>query len=133
MKSFLLMLFTWWQGNTFGTMWHTFLNGVHVGDDQYGNRYYKSRKNNGPLGERRWVIYKHQAEATQIPPGWYGWMHHKTDQLPNDEIYTKRQWHKNHRANPTGTSEAYFPDGSQLTPQSRPKVVGDYEAWSPNE
>ena len=34
-------------------------------------------------------------------------------------------------ANLTGTPAAYRPDGSILTPASRPKVTGDYDAWTP--
>ena len=67
MKQFLLRLFTWWQDQTFGTMLFTARNGQKVGEDELGNTYY--RADVPPLGERRWVIYKGEADASKIPPG----------------------------------------------------------------
>jgi len=40
MKSFLLKVFTWWNGQTFGTQFWTWLHGESVGEDEFGNRYY---------------------------------------------------------------------------------------------
>jgi len=42
MKIFLLRLFTWWNGQTFGTQLWTKLYGEFVGDDEFGNRYYRT-------------------------------------------------------------------------------------------
>ena len=61
MKSFLLKLFTWWNSQTFGTQLWTWLYGEAVGEDEFGNRYYRTRggKIDPALGfERRWVIYQ---------------------------------------------------------------------------
>src|SRR5581483_7722654 len=82
MKQFLLRLFTWWNGQTFGTQLWTWLYGEAVGEDEYGNRYYRTRggKIDKSLGfQRRWVIYNGYAEASVIPPSWHGWMHHTVD------------------------------------------------------
>ena len=60
MKSFLLKLFTWWNSQTFGTQFWTWMYGEKVGEDEFGNRYYRTRggKIDRGLGfERRWVIY----------------------------------------------------------------------------
>ena len=79
MKRFFLLFFTWWNGQTIGTMVWTWLYGELVGEDEFGNRYYRRRggKIDLSLGfERRWVIYKNYAEASMIPPAWHGWMHH---------------------------------------------------------
>ena len=58
MKTFLLRFFTWWNGATFGTLLWTRWRGQYVGEDEFGNRYYRTGKIDPRLGfERRWVIY----------------------------------------------------------------------------
>jgi len=85
MKKFLLLLFTWWNGQTFGTLVWTWLYGEFVGEDEFGNRYYRTK--GGKIDprlhfERRWVIYSDYAAASTVPPGWHGWMHHIVDVPP---------------------------------------------------
>lgn len=131
-----LQLFTWWNGTTWGTSWTTYLRGEEVGTDQYGNRYFRTRggKPDPAFGyDRRWVIYKDLAEATMIPPGWYRWMHHLTDTLPQDQNYIAREWEKPHRPNMTGTAEAYRPQGSIFRPDPEAGVSAGYDAWTPGE
>lgn len=130
---FLIEIFAWWRGNTWGTRLWTSLHGIYVGTDAQGNRYFRSKKPTGPNGgERRMVIYAGgYAEASAIPPGWYGWMHYKTNDVPKDGDYTPREWEKTHVQNYTGSTLAYRPDGSLLNKGERPKVTGDYDAWSP--
>ncbi len=123
---FIAELFIWWHKQTLGTRWHTWLRGVHVGTDEAGNRYYKAKK-----GPKRWVIYNGPAEASAIPPGWHGWMHHRTDMLPDEERYVARFWEQPHQPNMTGTAKAYRPQSSLLEKGQRPKVSADYDAWSP--
>lgn len=133
MKDFLLEIFTWWRGNTWGTRLWVAMNGVFVGADESGNRYYRSKQPTGPNGrERRMVVYAGgYAEASTIPPGWHGWMHYRTDVPPSEEAYVARAWQKPHEPNLTGTPLAYRPDGSLLAKGERPRVTGDYDAWSP--
>ena len=126
MKDFLLQLFTWWNGQTLGTRFWTWRAGRFVGEDEFGNRYYCEKG-----GRRRWVIYNGEAEASRIPPGWYGWMHYRSDIPPSEDFYRRRDWEKPHRPNLTGTAAAYRPRGSILTPEARPEVTGDYEPWAP--
>ncbi|ESR25071.1 NADH:ubiquinone oxidoreductase subunit NDUFA12 [Lutibaculum baratangense] len=136
MRDLLLQIFTWWNGQTLGTRFHTWRMGEFVGEDENGNRYYRQRngKPDPALGiERRWVIYNGLAEASKIPPGWYGWMHHTTDVPPTEAKVPARDWYQPHRPNYTGTPVAYRPKGSTLTPESRPRVTGDYDAWSPGD
>lgn len=130
MRDFFLQLFTWWNGATPGTHWFTARKGEFVGEDEFGNKYYRA-ENVPPLGERRWVIYNGEAEASAIPPGWHGWIHHRVDVPPSKERYTAREWEVPYQPNMTGTPQAYRPDGSVLTPERRPHATGDYEAWSP--
>ncbi|MXN64536.1 NADH:ubiquinone oxidoreductase subunit NDUFA12 [Stappia sp. GBMRC 2046] len=126
MKTLILQFFTWWNSATWGTRLFTWRKGEFVGEDEFGNKYYRERS-----GTKRWVIYKDLAEASMIPPGWHGWMHHRVDTPPTDESYRAREWQKPHRPNQTGTPGAYRPHGSILTPESRPQVSGDYDAWTP--
>jgi NADH:ubiquinone oxidoreductase subunit len=134
MKTFFLRLFTWWNGQTFGTQLSTRLYGESVGEDEFGNRYYRTRggKIDPALGiERRWVIYNGVAEPSTVPPSWFGWLHHTVDISPTDEKVNPRPWEKPHRPNLTGTAGAYRPTGSTLAEGRRPKATGDYTPWSP--
>lgn len=126
MKTLLLQFFTWWNSATWGTRFFTWRKGEFVGQDEFGNSYYRERG-----GKKRWVIYKDLAEASMIPPGWHGWMHHRVDTPPSEQGYTAREWQAPHQGNQTGTAAAYRPKGSILTASKRPKVTGDYEAWTP--
>lgn len=132
MMNFLLQIFTWWNGATVGTRFHTARYGVRVGEDEVGNVYYRGRGIDPTLGfERRWVIYNGVAEASRIPPGWNGWMHHRTDTPPSEKAYEPRSWEQAHVPNLTGTSRAYRPRGSTLATGERPAATGDYKAWTP--
>ena len=126
MKQLIAELFIWWHHQTLGMRIKTWLKGSFVGSDEAGNRYYVDRKT-----DRRWVIYNGPAEASAIPPGWHGWMHHRVDVPPSAEHYQARSWQKPHKPNMTGTAAAYRPDGSLLNKGERPRVTGDYDAWSP--
>ena len=134
MKTFLLRFFTWWNGQTFGTQVWTALYGEPVGQDEFGNRYYRTKggKIDPTLGfERRWVTYNGIAEASCVPPSWHGWLHHTVDLPPTLDKVTPRPWWKPHRPNLTGTPGAHRPSGSTLAQGRRPKATGDYKAWKP--
>ncbi|MEM8833404.1 MAG: NADH:ubiquinone oxidoreductase subunit NDUFA12 [Pseudomonadota bacterium] len=105
-----------------------------VGTDTFGNKYYQAKPRKGYKQPRRFVIYRDVPEASAIPPEWHGWMHHQTDELPdNDSKSFRRKWQKPHQPNMTGTNQAYRPPGHILKGGKREKTTGDYEAWSPNE
>jgi NADH:ubiquinone oxidoreductase subunit len=75
MKVFFTRFFTWWNSQTFGTQVWTWLYGEFVGDDEEGNRYFRTKggKIDPTLGfERRWVVYNGLAEASRVPPSWHG-------------------------------------------------------------
>ena len=130
MKTFLLQFFTWWNGQTLGTRFDTWRKGALVGTDQFGNRYYREKKaGKATSGERRWVIYNGMAEASSIPPGWHGWMHHRQDEPPAS--YAAREWEKPHEPNLTGTPAAYRPPGSILRANPQTPGEADYEPWTP--
>ncbi|WP_419913500.1 NADH:ubiquinone oxidoreductase subunit NDUFA12 [Hoeflea sp.] len=130
MKNFLLQVFTWWNGSTPGTRFYTWRKGTRVGEDEFGNVYYQGDKDSEGR-TRRWVLYNGVSDASAIPAGWHGWMHHRTDISPADESYQPRDWQKPHEPNHTGSAEAYRPKGSILNPEDRPRVTGDYDAWTP--
>lgn len=130
----LLQIFTWWRGQTLGTRFHTWRHGEKVGEDQFGNVYYRTAggKLDPALGfERRWVIYADQSEASMVPPGWYGWLHHTSNTPPTQETYAAREWELPHLPNMTGTPEAWRPQGSMSKTGQRPPATGDYQAWTP--
>lgn len=135
MKKFLLLFFTWWQGTTVGTWWHTRQNGEFVGEDEAGNKYYRTRggKIDPIMGvERRWVIFNGEADGSKVPPGWHGWMHNRTDVPPSQEKdHRSWSWEKPHMPNPTGTPAAHRPQGSILGAAKRAAQGGDYVAWKP--
>ncbi|MGV1835657.1 NADH:ubiquinone oxidoreductase subunit NDUFA12 [Rhizobium rhizogenes] len=130
MWNLLLQTFTWWNGQTMGTRFATWRFGKRVGEDELGNVYYEGGMSSYGL-PKRWVIYKGYAEASSIPPGWHGWMHHRTDVPPTKDNYVAKEWQILHRANPTGSPQAYRPPGSLAVAGERPRVTGDYDAWTP--
>lgn len=130
MSKFFTQFFTWWNGQTIGTRFNTWRFGKKVGQDELGNVYYEGDKN-ADGNPRRWVIFNGYSEASAIPPGWHGWMHHRVDTPPSAETYAAHEWEKGHVPNLTGTAGAYRPKGSILGEKERPRVTGDYDAWTP--
>jgi NADH:ubiquinone oxidoreductase subunit len=120
--------FTWWHGQTWGTWLFTRRKGERVGTDTAGNVYYRERG-----GNRRWVIYAAEAEASQIPPEWHAWLHYTVAAPPSEKLPLVKAWEKPHVPNMTGTTDAYYPAGSLNAGGVRARATGDYEAWSPDQ
>ena len=116
-----------------GTRLLTWISGTFVGEDELGNRYYRDPKHSRNGREKRWVIYKNQADGSAVPAAWHGWLHHRTDLTPNDIGLKPRKWQRRHEVNPTGTDAAYRPPGHVLSKGERKKASGDYQAWQPIE
>ncbi len=95
-------IFTWWNKQTFGTFLKTLFFGKYVGSDEYGNKYYKSKKDD------RWVVYFNNIEATKITTDWYLWIHHTIDKVPDNQD-KKHPWQKKHLENQTGTNNSFKP------------------------
>ena len=125
--SLLSRIFTWWNGYTIGTGLFTWRHGEEVGTDDQGNRYFRHKN-----GDRRWVLYNGEAEASRVPPEWHAWLHHSSDEPPPREGIARRPWMKEHRANLTGTAQAYRPPGHTLEGGRRDRATGDYESWTPD-
>lgn len=128
MSGFLSHVFTWWHDHTIGTWLFTRRHGRLVGEDDQGNKYYQERS-----GDRRWVMYKGEIEASRIPPEWHAWLHHTVDEPPSERPPKVMPWEKPHIRNLTGTAAAYFPPGSLQDPRPRAPATGDYEAWRPED
>jgi NADH:ubiquinone oxidoreductase subunit len=129
---FLKQFFTWWNGQTLNTRIFTWRKGEFVGHDELGNSYYRSPSAiPHSIPERRWVIYKGYSEASQVPPGWHGWLHHRVDTPPSQENYEPREWERPHRENLTGSAGAYRPPGSIAAGGKPVAAAPDYHAWRP--
>jgi NADH:ubiquinone oxidoreductase subunit len=129
---FLKQFFTWWSGQTLATRFYTWRKGERVGQDELGNTYYRAKSAlPDSIPERRWVIFNGYSEASQVPPGWHGWMHHRVDTPPAQDDYKPRDWQKPHQENLTGSSGAYHPPGSIALGGKPQAVAADYQAWKP--
>ena len=78
---------------------------------------------------RRWVIYNGVADASRIPPGWHGWMHHRSDEPP--AAYTPRDWEKPYLPNPTGSPWRTARRARSCTASRATPARPDYEPWRP--
>lgn len=114
-----------------GTRLFTWLHGEFVGADEFGNRYYLDRRTKGARRERRWVLYRGEVEASRVPPEWHAWLHATIAEPPLHSA-ERRDWQQPHQPNLTGTNQAYRPPGHVLKGGKRPRVSGDYEAWTPD-
>lgn len=109
---------------------YTWLKGEKVGEDIYGNRYYRAKTEKIKGQERRWVLYKGLTEASKVPSLWHAWLHKTTNTPPSGEE-ASFPWEQPHQPNLTGTTFAYHPAGHPLAEGKRPKATGDYEPWQP--
>ena len=117
---------------TIGTRLHTWLNGLQVGVDRSGHRYFHDKRVPKSGRRKRWVIYLGEVEASAVPPEWHAWLHYTINDVPTDGGSLKHSWQKLHIPNQTGTPCAYRPQGHTLRCGTRPPATGDYEAWSPD-
>ncbi|MEZ5692196.1 MAG: NADH:ubiquinone oxidoreductase subunit NDUFA12 [Rickettsiales bacterium] len=118
---------------TITTRLFTYFNGVLVGEDEFGNRYFTEKKNPKNRKAKRWVIYKGMAEPSKVPPKWFGWLHYTTSKIPLKADGAHYSWEKSHLPNLTGTKHAYFPSGSLRTTSEHASSSDSYEAWIPRE
>ena len=110
-------IFTWWNHQTLGTRIYTIIFGKFIGIDEYGNKYYQSKKG------RRWVIYNGEVEATKIPNDWYSWIHFTNNKIENINKIKKYDWQKPHQSNQTGSKDAYRPD------KKNNEIKKKYKLW----
>ncbi len=115
-----------------GTILYTWLKGELVGTDIFSNQYYRGKGARLDGRERRWVLYKGRTEASSVPAEWHSWLHHTTDEPLSDSAAQVQPWQKEHQPNPSGTAEAYLPQGHEYKGGRRAAATGDYQAWSPD-
>lgn len=127
-------IFTWWNGATLGTLLTVKTRGVLVGTDGYGNRYFEAKTNRDSYDgrKRRWVLYEGYADASKVPPEWFGWLRHTIEATPIDSPLPGQAWGREHMPNMSGTPLAWRPPGSIARGGERPRAIGDYEAWKPD-
>ena len=118
MLTFLKKIFTWWNQDTLGTRIKTILFGKLIGSDEYGNKYYQSKKG------KRWVIYANEIDASKIPVEWYSWIHFMPNKIENIHKLEKHNWQKPHQANLTGTESAYYPNKNNKNASEK-----KYKSW----
>ncbi|MTD99384.1 NADH:ubiquinone oxidoreductase subunit NDUFA12 [Paracoccus sp. YIM 132242] len=122
--SFLLRVLTWWNSQTINTQFWTWRNGIKVGEDAEGNIFYQNKD-----GSRRWVIFSGESQASRVSPEWHGWLHHTWNEPPTKAPLQHKSWEKPHKENQTGTTGAYYPEGSLY--HAEQPVRRDYDAWQP--
>ena len=110
------LLFTWWKGEP-------------VGEDRFGNRYYREKGRPTRAWRRRWVIYEGEVEASKVPPEWHAWLHRMTDAPPTEKPLAEQPWQKPHLPNLTGTRNAYRPPGDMA--KGGNGMPPPYEPWRP--
>lgn len=111
------------------TWFYTKLHGELVGEDSFGNRYYRSKRKRAFGREQRWAVFADGSnEPSNVPAEWHAWLHHTTDEPVRDE---GKPWIREHVPNLTGTTAAYLPPGADARGGVRAATSGDYEAWSP--
>ncbi len=120
-------IFTWWDGATLGTSLYTRLRGEEVGRDDWGNIYFRHKKD----PKRRWVIYEGSNDGSRVSPDWQLWLRGTIEDLPGKALPPKRPFEKPPESNLTGTMAAFRPDGSLASGRVRPAATGDYEPWTP--
>ena len=123
----------WLRANRLGTHLLTRRKGVLVGEDEFGNKYYRERGAKDWRSERRWVVYAGdvEIEPSMVPPGWHGWLNHSREKAPSEEPLTIKRWEKEHQPNLSGTPLAYVPPGHERRGGQRQRATGDYEPWRP--
>ena len=95
----------------------TLFFGKYVGKDEFGNKYYKNKK------DERWVIYADNIEATKITSDWY--LMDTSYNRQNSRLKSKKfSWQKKHLENKTGTKDSYKP-----TRIKKNNIKKKYEVW----
>jgi NADH:ubiquinone oxidoreductase subunit len=124
----------WLRANTLGTYLFTRRRGTFVGEDEFGNKYYRERGARDWRSERRWVVFAGDAleiDGSAVPPGWHGWLNHAREKAPSEAPLVVKPWEKEHQPNLSGSPFAYVPPGHERRGGQRQRATGDYEAWRP--
>ena len=110
-------IFTWWNHQTLGTRLSIFFFGKFVGKDDFGNKYYQTKKG------KRFVIYNGEVDASKISDDWYSWMHFIKNRIEKSKNFKKYKWQKVHLPNQTGTNKSYHPN------KKNNEISKKYKSW----
>ena len=118
---------------TFGTWLKTWIQGDSVGIDEFGNRYYRSKRKKPNQREHRWVVYKGIPEASKVPPEWHAWLHHTVENPLTEELAKAYTWQLDHMPNVTGTGRAIHKSVNIEEKTKTRSNFHDYEPWQPDQ
>lgn len=99
-----------------------YLTSSFVGKDEFGNKYYLSKKNVNAFGQKkRYVLYGGNLEISNIPPMWHCWLHYMIDHV--DVKMQPHKWMVGYKCNQTGSINAH-----------KSQNVSDvkYKIWQPH-
>jgi len=115
-------------------------DGVYVGQDEYGNKYFESRDSDISL-KSRW--YEPPAERKQdfnpaVPPEWHAWMHHIVESPPTVRPPPQPQYELKYDPvdlSQMGFKAKYLPPGALVKPtdikEDTTIRLKRYESWVP--
>ena len=118
----IMEIFTWWNRQTLGTRVWSYFNGVLVGEDNCGNKYFSNKDDS-----KRWVIYRDEVEATTVNSEWNNWLRFTSAEKPGN--VAQYDWQIEHKQNQTGTPNSYSPQ--TIFDKTKHKKKIDYDKWSP--
>ena len=101
----------------------------YVGKDEFGNKYYETKKADSKK-LKRMVKYNGLPEASKIPANYHGWLHYNSDEFPTNKKH-KFSWQKKHLPNLSGTRYAYIPKSISENFE-RNKQNTEYKPWTPS-
>jgi len=135
------------RSSALGTILLTRFFGREVGQDEDGQRYFRSHFKDWAGRETRWVLYAGEPEASKVPPAWRAWLQHLCDAPPEQDakrLLPKGSscgyvWLKPHVPNLTGSEAASLPSGHVLrrlgAPESKAQklkvLLRETWAWTP--
>jgi NADH:ubiquinone oxidoreductase subunit len=94
-----------------------------VGKDQFGNKYFISKRQDYLGRNKRFVVYKGVEDGSKVPALWHSWLHYLSDQIP--EKILSYGWQREHIPNVTGTKYAHNPREYYLD------RLKSYKSWNP--
>lgn len=110
----------------------TWIKGRCIGQDSFGNRYYRERFlfMKPTRRPKRWVVYQGEPEASKVPPEWFSWLHYISEEPLTATPYP---WQKTYTPNATGTKDAYLPNFHHMKGGKPFERAKHFQPWKPNE
>ena len=109
----------------------TFFFYNYIGKDQFGNKYYEQKPRKEAGVHKRIVKYNGLPEASKVPPGWHGWLHHNNNNIPNNKANQEYHWQRQHLPNLSGTVHLKLPTKYIDKSKNDTNNETQYNAWAP--